>query len=295
MEVHVMVSIQDINVKEKTQWCLGCGDFGILAALKQAIVELNIAPHDVCLVTGVGCGSKIPHYLRTYGYEGLHGRLLPLADGIKLANPTLHVIGIGGDGDGFSEGGNHFIHAARRNTDITYVVQNNYYYSLTTGQTSPTTKKGMKTKTHPGGSPIEEFKPTAMAMMAGATFVAATYAGDIIHCKETLKKAIQHRGFSFVEIYQPCVTWDRNNTYDWYKNHVYDLQKDGFTDTGDFDKSLAKALEPFRNNFSKVPIGVFYEIQKTNFQDIYPVLKKGPLAKQDLMKRNLDKDFRQLM
>ncbi|RME79131.1 MAG: 2-oxoacid ferredoxin oxidoreductase [Methanobacteriota archaeon] len=289
-----MVGIADYNIKERPQWCPGCGDFGILASVKQALAELNIESHNAVIVSGIGCGSKIPHYIRSYGYEGIHGRALPLADGIKLANSSLTVLAIGGDGDGFSEGGNHIIHAARRNEDITYIVQNNYYYSLTTGQASPTTKKGMKTKTTPLGNEIKPYMPVPTALIAGATFVASSYAGDMKHTKEIIKKAIEHRGFSFVDCYQPCVTWDKINTYEWYKEHVYNLQDEGH-DTGDFLKAMEKGLEPYRNNFERLPTGVFYESKEKTYADLFPALAQGPLVKKDMSKRNLEKDFEMMM
>lgn len=289
-----MSNLQDFNVKERTQWCLGCGDFGILASVKQALAELNLESHKVCIVSGIGCGSKIPHYIRTYGFEGLHGRLLPVAEAIKLSNPEITVIAIGGDGDGFSEGGNHFIHACRRNNDITYIVQNNYYFSLTTGQSTPTTKKGMKTKTHPKGSTLPEFKPCATALICGASFVAASYSGDIKHLKEVIKEAIMHKGFSFIECYQPCVTWDKVNTYDWYKQHIYYVKDN---DRTNFDEALNYCLEPFRTNFERVPVGIFWqEKRRTLLDDYSTIISNGSLAfDKTIFERNLEEEFKKFL
>ncbi len=250
----MMKDIKEYSVNEKPQWCPGCGNFGLLTAVKSAFAELDLEPHNTVVVSGIGCGSKIPHYLRTYGYEGIHGRIIPLAEGIKIGNPSLTVVGIGGDGDGLSEGGNHFLHGGRKNTDITYIVQDNQIYGLTTGQASPTTHLGMKTKTTPNGVFIPPVKPIPTALISGATFVASAFAGDINHLKEVIKRAIQHRGFSFIDVYQPCVSWNKINTYMWWKERVYKLDK-----SLSFEEALKKAMEPYLTNWEKVPIGVFYE------------------------------------
>jgi len=252
--VMMMKDIKEYSVNEKPQWCPGCGNFGLLTAVKSAFAELDLEPHNTVVVSGIGCGSKIPHYLRTYGYEGIHGRIIPLAEGIKIGNPSLTVVGIGGDGDGLSEGGNHFLHGGRKNTDITYIVQDNQIYGLTTGQASPTTHLGMKTKTTPNGVFIPPVKPIPTALISGATFVASAFAGDINHLKEVIKRAIQHRGFSFIDVYQPCVSWNKINTYMWWKERVYKLDK-----SLSFEEALKKAMEPYLTNWEKVPIGVFYE------------------------------------
>ncbi len=263
-----MVVMTDISTIERPQWCPGCGNYGIHMALKQALVELSIEPHNAVIVSGIGCGSKLPHYVRTYGYEGIHGRGLPLASGIKLANPSLTVISVGGDGDGFSEGTNHFIHAARRNHDITYIVQDNNIYGLTTGQASPTTHLGVKTKTTPLGNEINMFKPIPSALVSGATFVAAGFAGNIPHLKEVIKQAIQHKGFSFIDVYQPCVTWNKLNTYDWYRERVYELSSENHNPS-DWSKAWEKAWEPYNTNFEKIPIGVIYKTERKTADEIW--------------------------
>lgn len=254
------------DVPEKPQWCPGCGNFFILTVLKQALEELNKKTSETVIVSGVGCGSKIPHYIRAYGYEGIHGRPLPLAEGIKLANPNLLVIAIGGDGDGLSEGTQHFVHSARRNHNINYFIQDNQLYALTTGQVSPTSMKGMKTKTTPDGNTVEPIKQIPMMLLLGASFVASAFCGDIPHMKEVFKKSIQHNGFSFVNIYQPCVTWNRLNTYDWWRERVYRLE-DAHHDVADWQKAFEKAMEPYESNFTKFPIGVFYQIEKPSLYD----------------------------
>lgn len=254
------------DVPEKPQWCPGCGNFFILTALKQALQELNKKTSETVIVSGVGCGSKIPHYIRAYGYEGIHGRPLPLAEGIKLANPHLLVIAIGGDGDGLSEGTQHFVHSPRRNHDVNYFIQDNQLYALTTGQVSPTSMKGMKTKTTPYGNTVEPIKQIPMMLLLGASFVASAFCGDIPHMKEVFKKSIQHNGFSFVNIYQPCVTWNRLNTYDWWRERVYRLE-DANHDVADWQKAFEKAMEPYESNFTKFPIGVFYQVEKPSLYE----------------------------
>ncbi len=269
------------DVKEKAQWCPGCGNYLLLNALKMALQALNLETHEVVIVSGIGCGSKIPHYIRTYGYEGIHGRILPLAEGIKMANPTLTVIGVGGDGDGYSEGGNHFQHAARKNVDITYIVQDNSIYALTTGQASPTTHPSQTTKTTPIEKLYGIYKPLPVALAQGASFVAAAYAGHVKQTAEIIERAIKHKGFSFVNVYQPCVTWNKGFSYEWYAQRVYYV--DG--EARDFDKAMKLAFEPYNNNFEKIPLGVFYEVESEPLDAKHPVLKKGLYPYNNVKKR----------
>ena len=284
--------MDEVITNEKPQWCPGCGDYGILMAVRKAFVELGLKPHETVVVSGIGCGSKIPHYIRTYGYEGIHGRIIPLAEGIKLANPGLTVVGIGGDGDGLSEGGNHFVHAPRKNTNITYLLQDNQIYGLTTGQASPTTHKGMKTKTTPDGSFLQEFKPIPVALANGATFVAATFAGNLKHMVETIKAAIMHKGYSFVDVYQPCVTFNYMNTYMWWKKRIYDLSEEGH-DKGNFGKAMEKAMEPYATGWERVPIGIIYEADHTLTLDDH--FSKGRVpVKEDIFNIDVSEDLREL-
>ena len=282
---------RDFDVKEKPQWCPGCGDHLILSAVKNALAELGKDSSEVVIVSGIGCGSKIPHYIRTYGYEGIHGRLLPLAYGIKLANKDLTVIAIGGDGDGLSEGGNHFLHSFRYNIDITYIIQDNQIYGLTTGQASPTTHKGMKTKTTPKGAFNPPVKVLPVALANSASFVSSTFAGNVKHMTEIIKQAILHKGFSLVDIYQPCVTWNYLNTYQWWRERVYDL-KDTSHNPTDFNKAMEKALEPYLTNWQKVPIGVFYKEERPTFEENIGI--KEPLTKLPL-KESIAEDLKEFM
>src|SRR5208283_4710807 len=221
------VMVAEYNVKERSQWCPGCGNFGLMAALKGALAELDIATHNTVISSGIGCSGKMPHYVNCYGFEGLHGRTLPVASGIKLANHKLNVLAIGGDGDGYGIGSAHFMHIMRRNYDLTYIVHDNQIYGLTTGQASPTSQPGMKTKTTPYGVVETPFNPLASAISGGATFVARSFAGDMVHLKETLKQAIAHRGFALVDVFQPCVTFNKLNTYEFFMKRAYKLQDAG--------------------------------------------------------------------
>ncbi len=259
-----MSSLADFNVNERPQWCPGCGDYAIVTALRKAFVDLGLAPENTVVVSGIGCGSKIPHYIRSYGYEGIHGRILPLAYGVKLANPSLTVVGVGGDGDGIAEGGNHFHHAFRYNANINYFLQDNQIYGLTTGQASPTSHHGMKTKTTLEGVEIQEARLVPLALAGGATFVATTFAGNMKHMIEIFKQAILHKGFSFVDIYQPCVTWNKINTYEFWSKHSYITQHD----PSNFKEAMEKALEPYETDWEKVPLGIIYKSERPTLDEI---------------------------
>ncbi len=210
----------------KPAWCPGCGNFGILKALNTALIEMGIEPHQVLLVSGIGQAGKLPHYTRGNVFNSLHGRPVPPAIGAKIANSDLIVIAVSGDGDAYGEGGNHFLHAARRNHDITYLVHNNQVYGLTKGQASPTSDAGFVTKTTPDGA-ANPLNPIALAIVSGASFVARGYAGDMDHLAGLIKKGITHRGFALIDILQPCVSFNHRNTYGWYKERVYKLEDEG--------------------------------------------------------------------
>ncbi len=270
-----MVRMIEINTIDKPNWCPGCGDFGILLALKSAIVDLNIEPENIAIISGIGCSGKVPHWLRTYGLHGIHGRPLPVAAATRLSNHELTVFAVGGDGDGYGIGMCHFIHAMRRNIDMTYIVHNNMIYGLTTGQTSPTSEKGMKTKSTPSGVIEVPVNPIALAISSGATFIARSFAGDVKHLQKTIVDAVKHRGFSLIDVFQPCVSFNHINTYDWYKQRVYDLQAAGHN-TGDKMAAYVKSQEWGE----KIPIGVFYEVLSPTYEDELPQIKEMPLVKQ---------------
>lgn len=273
----------------KPAWCPGCGNFGILEALNRALVEMKIEPHQVLLVSGIGQAGKLPHYTRGNVFNSLHGRPVPPAIGAKIANSELIVIAVSGDGDAYGEGGNHFLHATRRNHDITYLVHDNQVYGLTKGQASPTSDVGFITKTTPYGaaSPVN---PIALAIVSGASFVGRGFAGDIVHLANLIKKGITHRGFALIDILQPCVSFNHKNTFQWYRERVYKLE-DGSYDPGDKKAALEKALEWGE----RIPIGIIYEENLPVYEDQLPALSGGPLVKQKIDPRRVEKLLAEFM
>lgn len=269
-----MVTIADY-AGLKPAWCPGCGNFAILTALKKALVELSLEPHRVLIVSGIGQAGKLPHYTRGNVFNSLHGRPIPPAIGAKIANPELIVIAVSGDGDAYGEGGNHFIHAARRNHDITYLVHDNQIYALTKGQASPTSDQGFITKTTPYGATLP-VNPMALAIVVGASFVSRGFAGDVEHLAGLMKAGITHKGFALIDILQPCVTFNQKNTYSWYRERVYRLGDEANYDPGDKVAALNKAQEWGE----RIPIGVIYQEELPTFEEGLPALKKGPLVKQ---------------
>jgi 2-oxoglutarate ferredoxin oxidoreductase subunit beta len=257
-------------------WCPGCGNFAILNALKKALVELDIEPNRVLMVSGIGQAGKLPHYTRGNVLNVLHGRTLPAAAGAKIANPELVVLAVGGDGDGYGEGGNHFLHSVRRNHDITYLVHNNQVYALTKGQASPTSDQGFVTKTTPHGASTP-LNSLAVAIAAGGTFVARGFSGDIEHLTGLIESGIQHRGFALIDILQPCVSFNHKNTYAWYKERVYKLEDTAYRPS-DRSAAMEKALEWDE----RIPIGIIYQQERPTFEDELTVLRKGPLVKQTI-------------
>ncbi|NCU41219.1 MAG: 2-oxoacid ferredoxin oxidoreductase [Candidatus Moranbacteria bacterium] len=215
----------DLSHKVDIAWCPGCGNFGILSALKMALDELGIDPKRTVLSSGIGQAAKTPQYIKAHYFNGLHGRSLPVAEGIKVSHPELTVLADSGDGDMYGEGGNHFLHAIRRNSDITTLVHNNMIYGLTKGQASPTTPKGLATPLQKGGVWQEPFNPIAVAIAQGISFVARANIGNLQHTKEMIKQAVLHKGFALVDIFQPCVVFNKVNTYMWYKEHTYVLDE----------------------------------------------------------------------
>ncbi len=262
----------------KPTWCPGCGNFGIWMALKNALTKLTIAREKIVIVYGVGCHGNMRDWMNVYGVQGLHGRALPVAQGIKLANPELTVIAVTGDGDCLGEGGNHFIHAARRNPDITVLIHNNEVYGLTTGQASPTAQVGMVTKSTPEGVTDMPFTPSSLAVFSGATFAARGFTGDIPHLTELIAQAITHKGFSVVDMLQPCVTFDKIHTYEWYRERI---QKVNITEENLADRK--RALETAMTFGEKIPIGVFHKRNEKTSEDREIVLKNGPLAQQQVV------------
>ena len=279
------VTLADYQGIEVSTWCPGCGDFPILKCVKEALVQLEIAPHEVIMTSGIGCGSKLPHYMRVNAFDSVHGRALPVAMGLKLANHDLTVISITGDGDGYGIGGNHFIHTCRRNPDIVHIAQNNQVYGLTKGQYSPTSDLGYITTTSPEGTIELAINPIAMAITAGATFVARTSSGDPKHMTQVIAKAIKHKGYALVDVLQPCVTFNKQNTYAWYKERVYKLDDEKGYNPQDRMTALQKAQEWGQ----RIPIGVIYqELGRPTYEDQVTVLKHGALVKQGMNGRIKD-------
>lgn len=258
-------------------WCPGCGNFGILNALKKALSELEIDISKLVLVSGIGQAAKLPHYLKCNIFNGLHGRYLSAATAIKAANPELTVIAVSGDGCTYGEGGNHFVHTIRRNPDITNIVHNNMVYGLTKGQASPTSMLGFTTKVQPDGVFIEPFNPLAVAIAMNAPFVARVFIGDFEETKECFKKAILFKGYALVDVLQPCVSFNKFNTYEWFKENTYHLE-----DTySPYDRvnAFKRALET-----KKLPLGIFYiDPQRNTFEDSLNVYTedKTPIVKRD--------------
>ncbi|WP_163192472.1 2-oxoacid:ferredoxin oxidoreductase subunit beta [Clostridium thermarum] len=268
-----MLDLKLYNSKDEIAWCPGCGNFAILDAIKRAAAELEIRPEDLMIVSGIGQAAKTPHYIRANGFNGLHGRALPPAQAIKMVNKNLKVVVTSGDGDAYGEGGNHFIHTIRRNMDITQIVHDNQIYGLTKGQGSPTTAFGQKTSMQFEGVMQQPLNPLALAIAAGATFVARTFTGDREQLVELLKEAINHRGYAIIDILQPCVTFNKVNTFKWYKERIYKL--DESYDASDKARAFEKALQ-FGDD--GIPTGVLYrELGKPVFEDLHPVLAKEQL------------------
>jgi 2-oxoglutarate ferredoxin oxidoreductase subunit beta len=273
------LTVKDFKGKVDPDWCPGCGDFGLLAALKQALVELALQPHEVLTVSGIGCSSNLPGYVNAYGMHTLHGRAVAVATGAQLANHSLKVIVTGGDGDGYGIGGNHFLHTMRRNVDLTYLVMDNQVYGLTTGQVSPTSIKGMKTKSTPFGSVENAINPIPLAIAGGATYVARGFTGQQKHLVEIIKGGIQHRGFSLIDVFSPCVTYNYDNSHEFFKTRVKKLEEMGHNPT-DFHAAMDQAYLWG----DSIPIGLFWKrTDLPSLDELEPVLAEGgPLAHRPL-------------
>ena len=269
-----MITLKELNTPKKNTWCAGCGDFGILSAFKKALVELGMEREQVVIVSGIGCHGKMVNYVNVNGFHGIHGRVLPLAVGIKLANPDLTVIGFAGDADQYDEGWDHFSHAIRRNVDVTLIVHDNQVLGLTTGQTTSTSLVGFKTKSTPFGSITPPLNPIAHALVSHGTFVARGFAGDPKHLQSLIVEAINHRGFSFIDVFQPCVTFNYLNTFKWFRQRVYKLEE-AEHDYTDRQKALEKSFECG----NRLPIGIFYKEERPTYRDGLPQVKDTPLTK----------------
>jgi 2-oxoglutarate ferredoxin oxidoreductase subunit beta len=270
-----MVSLKDYENQVPVAWCPGCGNFSILNALKQALVELEKKPHQMLLVSGIGQAPKLPHYLRCNAFIGLHGRSLPAATAAKAVNHALTVIVVGGDGDCYAEGGNHLIHTIRRNPDITLLVHNNHVYGLTRGQASPTCERGFVTRLQTHGVLLSPLNPLTLAISQEASLVGRGYAGDTDHLKELIKDGVNNPGFSLIDILQPCVSFDHKHTYSWYQQRVYHLGKE-------YDpQDKVTAFQTAQEWEDKIPLGILYKKERPTFESLQTVLKKGTLISQE--------------
>ncbi|MDQ0340699.1 2-oxoglutarate ferredoxin oxidoreductase subunit beta [Caldalkalibacillus uzonensis] len=260
-------------------WCPGCGHYSVMAGIQRACLGLGLEPHQVAVITGIGCSGKVSEYMRCYGFHTLHGRSLPVAQAVKLVNRNLKVIAAGGDGDGYGIGAGHFVHAARRNVDITYVVMDNQIYGLTKGQTSPTSRQGFVTKTSPEGAGEREVKPLELALGAGASFVAQAFAGDIKRLTELIQQGMEHEGFALINVFSPCVTYNKVNTYDYFKEHLLDLKQMEDYDPHDLAQAYATVLE--RQGLVQ---GIIYKEDRPAYHTFLTDYPDQPIAEQNLVR-----------
>lgn len=268
-------------------WCPGCGNFSILKAFAEALVELGIEPHQFIIVSGIGQGAKLPHYLKCNTFNGLHGRTLPVATGMKLANHEMRVIAVAGDGDCYGEGGNHLLHAMRRNIGVKLFVHDNQIYGLTKGQASPTSMEGMKTQNQPFGVFSEQLNPMALAVALDCSFVARGFAGEPDHLKGLIKEAMGHKGFSLVDILQPCVTFNKINTYEWYRQRVYHIE--AAYNPEDRTEAFERALQWEE----RIPLGILYRNNRPVYEERIPVIKDIPLVRQSFDLSKIGVAFRE--
>ncbi len=270
------ISIADLKWHEPT-WCPGCGDHALLSSLKQAVTRLDLKPKDIVVVTGIGCSSKLTDYFKSYGFHTLHGRPIPVATAIKLVNPQLTVIVATGDGDGYAMGMSHFIHAARRNIDITMIVMNNQVYGLTKGQYSPTSNVGFISGTTPHGSKEIPIDGVALALTAGASFVARSFSGNIKHTTKIIEEAIKHRGFALVDDLSPCITFNKVNTYTWFRENIEYVDEDESYNHASIISAFNRAKES-----KKIPIGLIYKEEKPSFEELVLDRRRGPMVFENL-------------
>ena len=271
-----MRSKQEYQLEDPT-WCPGCGIYAIFESLKSAAASLNIAPEQMVIVSGIGCHGRLNNYFNAYGIHGLHGRVLPMASGIKLVNPELVVVGVSGDGDAYSIGLNHFIHALRRNISITYIVVNNQMFALTQGQTSPTSSMGFISRSTPYGSKEFPLDGLRLALASEGSFIARGFSGEPRMLTSLIKKALSRKGFAIIDVLSPCVTQNKVNTYDWFKDNVFHLEEDpGFN-----PRNKEHAWKRLISN-PKIPLGLLYEEERPSFEELVLPGRMRPIAFDDL-------------
>lgn len=272
---------KQFNTVAQPDWCPGCGNFGIQVAMKKAFASLDLDPDRIAVISDIGCSGKMPHWLNTYGLHSLHGRAVAAASGVKFANRDLHVVVTVGDGGAYGIGLNHLIQAIRRNIDLTVLVHNNMVYGLTKGQMTPTSRKGFKTPSSPFGAVEEPLNPVAIALAAGGSFVARGYAGDVTHLSMLIGEGIKHRGCALIDIFQPCVTFNKEQSYAYYLKKLYKLEEESGYDRGNWEAAMQKARQDDR-----WPVGVFYQTERPTYEDEDPGRAAVPAA--DLPVNNIE-------
>ncbi|AQR76675.1 2-oxoacid:ferredoxin oxidoreductase subunit beta [Paenibacillus larvae] len=273
-----MATLKDFRNNVKPNWCPGCGDFSVQASIQRAAANVGLEPEQLAIISGIGCSGRISGYVNAYGLHGVHGRALPIAQGVKMANRELTVVAAGGDGDGFAIGMGHTVHAIRRNIDITYIVMDNQIYGLTKGQTSPRSGEGFKTKSTPQGSIETPLAPLEMALAAGATFVAQSFSSNLKQLTHVIEEGIKHKGFSIINVFSPCVTFNKVNTYDWFKEHVVNLD-----DLPDYDPSnRIQAMTKLMETEGMLTGIIYQDTSKPSYEQLVPGFKEEALAKQDI-------------
>ena len=273
-----MATFKDFRNNVKPNWCPGCGDFSVQAAIQKATANVGLEPEEVAIITGIGCSGRLSGYVNSYGMHGIHGRSLPLAQGVKMANKDLTVIASGGDGDGYAIGMGHTIHALRRNMNMTYIVMDNQIYGLTKGQTSPSSAPGFVTKSTPKGNIEQNVAPLELALSSGATFIAQGFSSDIKALTKMIEDAINHDGFSFVNVFSPCVTYNKVNTYDWFKENLTDIE-----DIEDYDMSSKSIATQKVLEYNSLIKGIVYQDTETpSYESQIEEMEGTPLAKKDI-------------
>ncbi|WP_055108386.1 2-oxoacid:ferredoxin oxidoreductase subunit beta [Paenibacillus ihumii] len=281
-----MATFKDFRNKVKPNWCPGCGDFSVQAAIQRAAANVGLEPENLAVISGIGCSGRISGYINAYGLHGIHGRALPIAQGVKLANRDLTVIASGGDGDGFAIGMGHTVHAIRRNINITYIVMDNQIYGLTKGQTSPRSGEGFKTKSTPEGSIESTLSPLEVAIAAGATFVAQSFSSDLKQLTSLIEQGIQHEGFSLINVFSPCVTFNKVNTYDWFKENIINLDTvEGYDPT-----NRLAAMTKLMETGSMITGLIYQNKEKKSYENLVHGFSQEPLAHQSLALSQADFD-----
>ncbi|MDF2902971.1 MAG: 2-oxoglutarate ferredoxin oxidoreductase subunit beta [Bacillus sp. (in: firmicutes)] len=273
-----MTTFKDFRNDVKPNWCPGCGDFSVQAAIQRAAANVDLQPENLAVISGIGCSGRISGYINSYGFHGIHGRSLPIAQGVKMANRDLTVIASGGDGDGFAIGMGHTVHAIRRNINITYIVMDNQIYGLTKGQTSPRSAAGFKTKSTPFGSVEQAISPMELALSVGATFVAQSFSTDLKDLTALIEAGIRHDGFSLINVFSPCVTYNKVNTYDWFKENLTKL-----SDVEGYDSSSREvAMQTLMEHKGLVTGLIYQNTERKSYQELITGYSEKPLTQADL-------------